>query len=64
MTLVTGEIVEIYVDSWTSVAKARIGGAYMRVPLHFVPEARVGNHILIEGGVAIGVVGDGQEEEP
>ena len=64
MRLVTGEIVEIRVDGWTSLAKARVGGACTRVPLYFVPEARVGDHILIESGVAIAIVGNESQEEP
>ncbi|HEY5595391.1 MAG TPA: HypC/HybG/HupF family hydrogenase formation chaperone [Nitrospiria bacterium] len=56
MNLVTGEIVDIYLDTWTKMAKVRVNGAFIRVPLLLLPEARVGDHVLIEGGVAVAVV--------
>lgn len=56
MNLVTGEIVDIYLDTWTKMAKVRVNGAFIRVPLLLLPEARVGDHVLVEGGVAIAVV--------
>ena len=34
-------------------AKVSIGGTYIRVPLTLLMEARVGDEILIESGIAI-----------
>lgn len=45
------------------MAKVRIGGAYMHVPLQFLPEAKVGDRILIEGGVAIAVLENESKKE-
>jgi hydrogenase maturation factor len=56
MNLVTGEIVDIYLDTWTKMAKVRVNGAFIRVPLLLLPDAKVGDRVLVEGGVAIAVV--------
>ena len=53
MNLVTGEIVEIYLEDGTTMATVSVSGALMRVALIFVPEAHVGDTILVESGVAI-----------
>jgi hydrogenase maturation factor len=53
---VTGEIVDIYLDTWTKMAKVRVNGAFIRVPLLLLPDAKVGDRVLVEGGVAIAVV--------
>jgi hydrogenase maturation factor len=63
MSPLTGEIVEIYADTWTLMAKVRVGGAFMHVPLQFLPNAKVGNRIMIEGGVAIAIVEDKPKKE-
>lgn len=57
MTLVTGEIVEIYQNGFSHMGKIRVSGAFIRVPLMLLPEARVGDLVLVEGGVGIGLVG-------
>jgi hydrogenase maturation factor len=56
MNLVTGEIVEIRKEPWMNLAKVRVNGAFFQVPLMFVPQARVGDRILVESGIAIAVV--------
>ena len=56
MNLVTGEIVEMVSDGWTNMAKVRVNGVFIRVPLLLLPDAKVGDRILVEGGVAIAVV--------
>jgi len=53
MNLVTGEIVEIYVREGTTMATVSVRGALVRVPAVLLTEARVGDTILIESGVAI-----------
>ncbi len=60
MNLVSGEIVEIFVEEGTTVGKVSVRGAQLSVPLIFLPNARVGDTILIESGVAISTV----EPEP
>lgn len=54
MTLVTGTIAEIYAESGESIAKVRLGGLLVKVPLTFVPDAKVGDVVLVDGGVAVG----------
>jgi len=61
MNFVTGQIEEIYVEGGSAMARVKVHGAYMRVPLMFVLDARVGDLILIESGVAISKV---QAEHP
>ncbi len=63
MSPLTGEIIEIYVDTWTKMAKVRVGGDYMHVPLQFLPNAKVGDRILIEGGVAIAILENEAKKE-
>ena len=53
MNLVSGEIVEIYIEDGLAMAKAKVGRAFTRVSLNFLPDAAVGDSILIESGVAI-----------
>ena len=63
MSPLTGEIVEIYADTWTLMAKVRVAGSFMHVPLQFLPDAKVGDRIMIEGGVAIAIVEDKPKKE-
>jgi hydrogenase expression/formation protein HypC len=58
---VPGEIVEI-TDENTLTRQARIsfGGVIKTASMAFVPEARVGEYVLVHAGVAISVV---DEEE-
>ncbi len=53
MNLLSGTIEEIYVQEGTTMAKVSVKGAMTRVPLYFLPEAHVGDVVLIESGVAI-----------
>ncbi len=55
MTLLIGEIVDIYPGSWTKMARVSIGGAITQTSLMFLPEAGIGDSVLMEGGVAIAV---------
>jgi hydrogenase maturation factor len=63
MNLVAGEIVEIYTDNETTMAKIRVRGAYLRVPLTLVPWVRVGESILVESGIAIAKIENTIAEE-
>jgi hydrogenase maturation factor len=56
MNLIKGKINEIYVESGTMMAKARFHGAYRRVAVTFLIDAKVGDMILIESGVSISKV--------
>ncbi len=61
MNLLTGEIIEIYVQDYTTCAKVRVGNALMRVPLMVLPDARVGDMVLVSSGVAVSRI---EEETP
>ncbi len=63
MNLLTGKIEEVYVENGAPMAKVRVQGAFMRVPLLFVQEARAGDSILISSGVAISRIDDQSEKE-
>jgi len=53
MNLLTGTIEEIYTQEGITMGRVSIKGANVRVPLMFLPEAVVGDTVLIESGVAI-----------
>ena len=63
MTTLTAEILEIYVDEGLTYAKVRVGKALMRVLLLLLMDARVGDRILIESGVALSRVDNVQKKE-
>jgi hydrogenase maturation factor len=63
MTLLTGEVVEVYLDDGRTMARVSIGGAFMRVPLMLVSNVKAGDLILIESGVAIARVQSQHYEE-
>lgn len=64
MNLIEGEIVEIYSEDGTSMAKVRVAGVFLRVPVALIPDAKVGDRVLIESGVAIAKVESEQTKEP
>ena len=53
MNLLTGVVEEIYMQEGTTMGRVSIKGATLRVPLVFLPDAVVGDTVLIESGVAI-----------
>jgi hydrogenase maturation factor len=56
MSLLSGEIVEIYSESDILTAKVSVHGAYTKAVLMFLPGARVGDRVLIDSGVALALV--------
>jgi hydrogenase maturation factor len=53
MNIMTGQIEEIFVKEGMTMGKVSVRGACVKVPLTFLMEARVGDKIVIESGVAI-----------
>jgi hydrogenase maturation factor len=53
MNIISGRIEEIYIEDGRTMGKIRVGNAYTRVPLLLVEEARVGDTVIIESGIAI-----------
>ena len=58
MNLVYAEIVDVRADDGTRIGKVRVRGALSTVPLHLVPEAQIGDTVLVCDGVAIGCVSE------
>lgn len=56
MNLVTGEIMEIIVQDFVTCAIVRVGGTRIRVPVMLLPDAKVGDVVLISAGIAISKV--------
>jgi hydrogenase maturation factor len=50
---VTGEIVEIYLQEGAVTAKVRLEGSIITVPLLLLMNARIGDHVLIDAGIAL-----------
>lgn len=63
MKLVTGRITKIDEDGAYRMAKVSVDGASIAVPLVLLPDAKTGDAILIEGGVAISIIRSGPPEE-
>lgn len=53
MSLVSGAILEIYVEDGITMAKVTVKGAIVRVPVLLLSQASVGDVVLIDSGVAI-----------
>jgi len=53
MSLVSGAILEIYVEDGITMAKVNVKGAFVRVPVLLLSQANVGDVVLIDSGVAI-----------
>jgi hydrogenase maturation factor len=53
LNLVSGQIEEIYVHEGMTMGKVNVRGAFLRVPLTFLMDAKIGDTIVIESGVAI-----------
>ena len=63
MTIMTGELVELYIENGTTKGKVKVNNAYIHVPMFFLLEAKVGDTLLIEGGVAISIYQVEEETE-
>jgi hypothetical protein len=54
MSLIQGTIREVYMEDGIAKATVFASGTIMRVPLTLMMEAKVGDEILVDAGVAIG----------
>jgi hydrogenase maturation factor len=63
MSLVSGAILEIYIEDGITMAKVNVKGAFVRVPVLLLPQASVGDVILVDSGVAISRVEELTKEE-
>ncbi len=53
MSVLTGEVVEIYLEDGKSIGKVSINGAFVHVALMLLIDVRVGDQVLIDSGIAI-----------
>ncbi len=63
MSLISGEIVQVYAERDVRMGKVKVGGAYVHVPLSLVEPSVVGDTVLIESGVAIAKLTDQSTKE-
>ncbi len=56
MNLVEGKIVDIFLDGGSTKAKVQVKGALIKVPLMLLMDARIGDRILVQSGVAVSKV--------
>jgi len=58
MNLVYGRVVAMFPEDGMLAGKVRVGGAFKRVSLDLLVDARIGDRVLICDGVAISRVED------
>jgi hydrogenase expression/formation protein HypC len=59
---VPGEILEIEEEQGSRIARVRFGGIVRRVSLDFVPEAGLGEYVMVHVGFAISRIDRGEAE--
>jgi hydrogenase expression/formation protein HypC len=59
---IPGRILEIWQDRGSRIGRVEFGGIVRQVCLDFVPEAQVGNYVMVHVGFAISCV-DAQEAQ-
>jgi hydrogenase maturation factor len=62
MNLFQGEITEIYIESGMRTCTVRVNGILRRASLTLLPEANVGDSILINAGVGISKIEHRRQE--
>ena len=55
---IPGKVLETADSGWNRVAKVQFGGVTRQVYLDFVPEAGVGDYVLVHAGCAITVLSE------
>lgn len=60
---IPGRITEIKLDGSLSMGKVDFGGVIKEVCLDYVPEAKVGQYVLIHVGFAISVMDEEEAQE-
>ncbi len=53
MNQLRGEILEIFIEEGSTIAMVRVDGTMLRVPLLLLMNARVGDEIVIDAGIAV-----------
>ena len=53
MGIMTGEVVEIYMEDGKAMGKISVGGAIVHVALMLLIDANVGDKVIVDSGIAI-----------
>ncbi len=56
MNVLTGKIVEIYLEDGRTMGKVRVGGAMTNVTLMLLMNAKVHDRVVIDSGIALSKV--------
>ncbi len=59
-----GEIAEIFQENGERKAKIKVGKALVKASIELLPEAKVGDKILLCAGVALGKISPEEENVP
>lgn len=60
---VPGKIIEIYQANGLSMGRIDFGGVLREACLTYVPEAKVGDYVLVHVGFALNVIGEEEANE-
>lgn len=60
---VPGKIIEIYEANGLSMGKIDFGGVLREACLTYVPEAKVGDYVLVHVGFALNVISEAEANE-
>ncbi len=58
MNVLTGKIVEIYLEDGRTMGKVRVGGALTNVALMLLMNAKVHDRVVIDSGMALSKIKD------
>ena len=59
---IPGEILEIHEENGLRFGKVRFGGAVREVCLAYVPEAKVGEYVIVHAGFAINTIDEAEAQ--
>jgi|YelNatPaOPRAMG01_1025707.scaffolds.fasta_scaffold04531_1 hydrogenase maturation factor len=59
-----GEIAEIFQENGERKAKIKVGKAFVKANIELLPEAKVGDKIILCAGIALGKVNTEEENVP
>jgi len=59
---IPGKIIEIYTKNQIQMGRVDFGGVYREACLEYVPEAKVGDYVLIHVGFALNTLSEAEAE--
>ncbi|NLE45545.1 MAG: HypC/HybG/HupF family hydrogenase formation chaperone [Chloroflexi bacterium] len=60
---IPGEVIEVSDDGLMRMGKVDFGGVVREVGLAFVPDARVGDYVIVHAGFAISQIDEAEAQE-